>query len=61
MDFRYAVLILIVLAFEIWSIVSIIGSDVEPRDKMLWIAAIVFLPLVGLCIWIDSGPHESDA
>lgn len=61
MDMRYGVLVLIVLGFDVWSIVSVIGSDAQPKEKMLWIAAIVFLPLIGLCVWIDSGPRESDA
>lgn len=61
MDTRYGVLLMIAFAFAFWSIFSTILSDVEPREKMLWIAAIVFLPLIGLCVWIDSGPRESDA
>jgi hypothetical protein len=60
MDMRYGMLVLIVLGFGVWSIVSIIGSDAQPKEKMLWIAAIIFLPLIGLCVWIDSGPRESD-
>lgn len=48
---------LIVLALNIWAIVSIIKSGAETGIKVLWILLIVLLPVIGLIIWALLGPR----
>ena len=47
---------LVILALDIWAIISVIKSNAEVGIKVLWIILIVLLPLVGLIIWALLGP-----
>ncbi len=48
---------LILLALNIWAIVSIIGSGVTTGKKVLWILLILVLPVIGFLIWLLAGPR----
>lgn len=48
---------LILLALNIWAIVSILGLGTSAGKKALWILLIVVLPLVGFIIWLIAGPR----
>lgn len=48
---------LILLALDIWAIVSVVGSAASTGGKVLWILLILLLPLVGLIIWLIAGPR----
>lgn len=48
---------LVVLALNIWAILSIVKSGAETGIKVLWILLIVLLPVVGLIIWALLGPR----
>ena len=48
---------LILLALNIWAIVSIIGSGVTTGKKVLWILLILVLPVLGFLIWLVAGPR----
>jgi hypothetical protein len=48
---------LVILALDIWAILKIIGSSASTGGKVLWILLILFLPLVGLIIWLIAGPR----
>ncbi|MGC3940213.1 PLDc N-terminal domain-containing protein [Roseobacter sp. EG26] len=50
---------LIVLALNIWAIVSIIGSGVANGKKVLWILLVLVLPIIGFVIWFLIGPRSS--
>ena len=39
---------LIILALDIWAILSVIKSNAETGIKVLWILLIVLLPVIGL-------------
>ena len=41
---------LIVLALDIWAIVSVVGSSASTGGKVLWILLILVLPVLGLII-----------
>lgn len=41
----------IILVLDIWAIVRIIESPKPTSDKVLWIAIIVLLPLLGFLLW----------
>ncbi len=49
---------LIVLALDIWAILSIAGSSATTGRKVLWILLVVVLPLLGFLIWLIAGPRS---
>lgn len=48
---------LIILALDIWAIVSIVGSNVTTGKKVLWTLLVLVLPLLGFIIWLLAGPR----
>ncbi|MCA0919020.1 PLDc N-terminal domain-containing protein [Pseudooceanicola nanhaiensis] len=49
---------LIILALDIWAIVSIIGSATSTGKKVLWVLLVLILPIVGFLIWLLAGPRS---
>ena len=49
---------LIVLALNIWAIVSIAQSGTTTGSKVLWILLVLVLPIVGFVIWLIAGPKS---
>ena len=47
---------LIILALDIWAIVSVVGSSASTGAKVVWILLILILPILGLLIWLLAGP-----
>ena len=52
---------LIVLALDIWAIVSIIGSGTTTGKKVLWVLLVLILPVLGFIIWLIAGPRSRSA
>lgn len=50
---------LIVLALDIWAIISIVGSGASTGKKVLWVLLVLFLPLIGFIIWLLAGPRSN--
>ncbi|AQZ95938.1 PLDc N-terminal domain-containing protein [Halopseudomonas phragmitis] len=48
---------LIILLLDIWAIVNIVQSGATNGAKVLWIALVVLLPVLGLIIWFVAGPR----
>ena len=48
---------LIVLALNIWAIVSIFGSRAATGKKVIWILLVLILPILGFVIWFFAGPR----
>ena len=48
---------LLVLAGDIWAILNIFQSSVSNEKKLVWIIAVVLLPLLGLILWYFLGPR----
>ena len=48
---------LVVLALDIWAIISIVGSGASTLSKVLWVLLILVLPVLGFLIWIFFGPR----
>lgn len=48
---------LIILALDIYAIVKILGSGASTGAKVLWILVILFLPILGLILWLLFGPR----
>ncbi|WP_397378924.1 PLDc N-terminal domain-containing protein [Pseudomonas sp.] len=56
-SFLNGLLGLVILALNIWAIISIIKSGAETGIKVLWGLLIVLLPVIGLVIWALLGPR----
>ncbi len=48
---------LIILALDIWAIVSIIGSAASTGRKVIWTLLVLILPIIGFIIWFFAGPR----
>jgi len=49
---------LIILIADIWAIVHVIGSMSSTGAKVLWILAILLLPIIGFIAWFLFGPRS---
>lgn len=60
MRFGYNGLIgLLVLAGDIWAIINIFQSSASNEKKLIWIVAVVLLPVLGLILWFFLGPRSA--
>jgi hypothetical protein len=58
MDFGYGGIVgLLILAGDIWAIINIFQSSASNEKKLIWILAVVLLPLLGLILWFVLGPR----
>ena len=53
------VLGVLILAGDIWAIIKIFKSSVSNEKKLIWIVAVVLLPVLGLILWYFLGPREN--
>lgn len=58
---EYGILGIIVLAFNIYAIYSILTSGASGLAKVLWTVLILALPFVGFIIWLIVGPRGNTA
>ena len=52
---------LLILAGDIWAIVTILQSSASNEKKLIWIVAVVLLPVLGLILWYFLGPRAGKA
>jgi len=52
---------LIILALNIWAIISIFGSGASTGSKVIWTLLVLVLPVIGFIIWLVAGPRGSTA
>ena len=50
---------LIVLALDLWAIVSVVGSKASTGAKVVWVLAILLLPILGFLAWLLFGPRAA--
>lgn len=50
---------IILLALDIWALISVIGSSASIGAKIIWVLVILFLPLVGFIAWLIFGPRPA--
>ncbi|MEK1905550.1 MAG: PLD nuclease N-terminal domain-containing protein [Pseudomonas sp.] len=53
----YSLLTLVIFALDIWAIINVVRSQADTLKKVLWVALIAFLPVLGLIIWAVAGPR----
>jgi succinate dehydrogenase/fumarate reductase cytochrome b subunit len=51
----------LILAGDIWAIINILQSPASNEKKLIWIIAVVLLPVLGLILWFFLGPRGSKA
>ena len=49
---------LLILAGDIWAIINILQSSASAEKKLIWVIAVVLLPVVGLILWYFLGPRN---
>ena len=49
----------IVLALDIWALISVIGSNASTGKKVIWVLVILLLPLLGFILWLLFGPRAA--
>jgi succinate dehydrogenase/fumarate reductase cytochrome b subunit len=52
---------LLILAADVWAIINIAQSAASSEKKLIWIIAVVLLPVLGLVLWYFLGPRGSKA
>ena len=50
---------IIIFVLDVWAIASVINTNVALGTKILWIALIAILLLVGLILWYFMGPKAN--
>jgi hypothetical protein len=51
----------LILIGDIWAIINIVQSPLTNEKKLIWVVAVVLLPLVGLILWYFLGPRVGKA
>lgn len=50
---------LVILALDVWAIVSVVGSNAGTGTKVIWVLVILFLPVLGFIAWLFFGPRAA--
>ncbi len=50
---------IIILALDIWALISIFGSRASTGHKVLWSLLVIVLPVLGFIIWFVAGPRSA--
>lgn len=49
---------LALLALDIWAVISVVTSNASTGGKVIWVLAIMLLPLLGFLAWLVFGPRS---
>ena len=49
----------ILLALDIWALIATLGSNESTGKKVIWVLAILILPVIGFIAWLLFGPRSS--
>ncbi len=52
------VLGVLILVGDIWAIINVLQSSASTEKKLIWIVAVVLLPVLGLALWFFMGPRS---
>jgi hypothetical protein len=62
MNFGYGgILGLLILIGDVWAMINILQSSDSNEKKLIWIVAVVLLPVLGLLLWFFLGPRDRRA
>lgn len=48
---------LIILALDVYALISILSSRASTGAKVVWTLVVFFLPLLGFIVWLLFGPR----
>lgn len=48
----------IILILDIYAIIKIVGSSASTMIKIIWVLAVLLLPVIGLVAWFFLGPKS---
>jgi len=48
----------VILVGDMYALIQVLGSNASGPAKGIWLAVILFLPLVGLIAWAVGGPRS---
>lgn len=48
---------LVILALDLWALISIFNSSATSGKKLLWALLVIVLPILGFLIWLVAGPR----
>lgn len=51
---------IVILIADIFAIIKISQSSVSTGKKILWVALVLILPVIGLIAWFFAGPGNKD-
>ncbi len=54
---EYGIIGLLILALDIWALLSVWSSGSSTGAKIIWTLIILILPVVGLILWFFVGPR----
>lgn len=58
---EYGLIGLLVLVADIYAIIQVLGSNASTAGKIVWVLAILILPVLGFIAWLVAGPRSSAA
>jgi hypothetical protein len=50
---------LLILALDLWAIISVFGSNATTGKKVIWTLLIILLPILGFLLWLFLGPRAA--
>lgn len=50
---------LLVLALDLWAIMSVLNSNNSLRRRVIWVVVIGLLPALGFLLWLIFGPRSA--
>jgi len=50
---------LLILALDLWAIISVFNSTASTGKKVIWTLLILFLPIIGFILWLLMGPRAA--
>ena len=57
-EYIWVALAIVVLLLELWAIKSVLKSGANVNCRCMWVAVLIFVPLLGLVAWLIAGPKQ---
>lgn len=57
-EYIWVALAIVVLLLELWAIKSVLKSGAYVNSRCMWVAVLIFVPLLGLVAWLIAGPKQ---
>ncbi|GFM53559.1 PLDc N-terminal domain-containing protein [Pseudomonas capsici] len=54
----FALLVALIVLADIWAVLRVRKSETSSSNKLLWIVVIVAVPVIGVLLWVLTGPRH---